>query len=176
MLIEPDDPRRLWLVLRTKPKQERVVTEVLSARDVVGYCPQVLAPRTHRRAPHGPVPLFPSYVFASCVVRERFAAVHYCPGALGVVQFGDRVAALEDEIVAELRRREEGRGYLVVADVRHPLARGARVRIVEGPLAGLEGIVERYMSARDRVRLLLQLVTGTRTGEVEAAHVRGVRS
>ena len=172
MLVDPLEPRAVWLLLRTKPKKEKVVAESLAGRDVEAYVPRVVEPRWHDRAPRGPVPLFPSYVFARCAPRDRFAAVHYCPGAAGIVRFGDVLAAVEDGFVDALREREGDRGYLVIGEVRKEPKRGARVRVVTGPLAGFEGLVERYMPARDRVRLLLSMVGTVRSVEVEAGHIR----
>lgn len=172
MLVAPDDPRLLWLLLRTKPRQERGVAESLLARGVQGYLPRLLEPRTHLRAPLGPVPLFPSYVFARCVARDRWAAVNYCPGAIGVVRFGGLVAAVEDEVVAGLVDREGDRGYLVPREIRHEPRAGARARVVAGPLRGFEGVVTRYLPAKDRVRLLLSLVSGVRNVELDARHLR----
>ncbi|MDD5564075.1 MAG: transcription termination/antitermination NusG family protein [Thermoanaerobaculaceae bacterium] len=172
MLITPDDPRLVWLLVRTKPKQESAVTQALTARGVTAYCPRVLEPRPHARAPHGPVPLFPAYVFARCVAAERYALVHYCPGANGVVRFGENLAAVEDDFLAALREREGDRGYLVIGDARKPPAAGTRARVVSGPLRGVEGIVTRYLPAKDRVRLLLAMVGGPRHVEVDARHIR----
>lgn len=172
MLVEPADPRLLWLLLRTKPKQEAAVVRTLEGRSIPAYCPRVLEPRRHVRAPRGPVPLFPAYVFARAVPRDTFAAVHYCTGAAGIVRFGAYVAAVEDAFIVALREREGALGYLVMSDVRREPRQGSRVRIVRGVLEGFEGIVERYLPARDRVRLLLKLVAGTRPVEVDAADVR----
>lgn len=171
MLVDPCDSRLLWLILRTKPKQEDAVVQALRPRGVLGYCPKVLEPRWHARAPRGPTALFPSYVFARCVAKKSFAAVNYCPGAARVVRFGEAVAAVEEAFISSLREKEGKRGYLVMAAVRSRPIRGSHVRIVKGPLEGLGGIVERYLPARDRVRLLLAMVSGARTVEVEASHV-----
>jgi transcription antitermination factor NusG len=172
MLIAVDDARLVWLLVRTKPKQESAVVEALAGRQMPAYCPRILEPRWHARAPRGPVPLFPSYVFARCVPKERYTAVRYCRGASGVVRFGDELAAVEDEFVVSLREREGERGYLVISDARRAPARGSRVRVVHGPLRGLEGIVTKYLPARDRVRLLLTMVAGVRNIEVDARHIR----
>src|SRR3972149_7562535 len=110
MLIALDDPRLVWLLLRTKPKQETAVVQALAARDVLAYCPRILEPRWPLRAPRGPVPLFPSYVFAQCVVKERYAAVRYCSGVSGIVRFGESLAAVADEFLVTLRERGGGRG------------------------------------------------------------------
>ncbi len=172
MLVAPTDPRLLWFLLRTKPKQERAVVETLTARSVTAYCPLVLEPRWHRRAPRGPVPLFPSYVFARFLTAESFGMVNYCPGAAGIVRFGGELAALEDAAIDGLRAREADRGYVEVKAARGGPREGSRVRIERGPLAGLEGVVTRYLPARDRVRLLLAAIGGVRNVEVDARHVR----
>lgn len=171
MLIDLDDPRPHWLVVRTKPKQERAVVELLGHRALEAYCPRMLEPRTHRRGPLGPVPLFPSYVFVRAVAREHYKSVHYCHGAIGIVRFGESLAAVEDDFISFLRQRDGERGFLVFGQVRKPLQKGGRVRVTAGPLAGYEGLVTAYLPAAARVRLLLHLVTGVRRAEVDARHV-----
>ncbi len=172
MLIPFDHPHRVWLVVRAKLKQESALVQALGGREVAAYCPKVLEPRLHTHAPQGPVPLFPGYVFAQCVPAERYAAVRYCPGASGIVRFGEEIGAVDDDFIASLRDREGERGYLVFADARRAPRKGARVRIVEGPLRDLEGIVTQYLPAKDRVRLLLTMVGGVRNVEVDARHTR----
>ena len=172
MLVAPTDPRVLWYLLRTKPKQERAVVETLTARSVAAYCPRVLEPRWHRRAPRGPVPLFPSYVFARFLAAESFGAVNYCPGAAGIVRFGNELAALDDAVIDELRAREGEHGYVEIKAARARPREGGLARIERGPLAGLQGVVTRYLPARDRVRMLLAVIGGSRNVEVDARHVR----
>lgn len=175
MRVSSPTEQPVWLVVRTKPKQERNLLDALAARGIDAYCPRILEPPRHRHAPRGSVPLFPSYVFAHCVLAEKYSAVHYCTGALGIVRFGDEVAVVDDGIIVALREREGERGYVIVREVRRAMGEGERVRIVEGPLAGLEGVVRRYLPAKDRVRLLLSVVRGVRHVEVDARHVQGAR-
>ena len=171
MLVSPSDPRLMWLLVRTKPKQESAALRSLATREIEAYCPRLLEPRTHIRAPRGPVPLFPSYVFAHLIVAEQRAAANYCPSVAGLVRFGDALGAVEEEFIAGLREREGERGYLVPREVRQRPEPGRRARVVRGPLAGYEGIITRYMPSRDRVRLLLAMVGGTRNVEVEARDI-----
>ena len=172
MLISFDNPQPVWLLVRSKPKQELALVQALAGRDVAAYCPKVIEPRWHARAPHVPVPLFPSYIFAYCVPMEKYSAVRYCPGAAGIVRFGQELGAVEDEFVANLREREGERGYLVIGEARRAPAKGSRVRVIQGPFAGIEGIVTHYLPAKDRVRLLLTMVSGVRKIEVDARHIR----
>jgi transcriptional antiterminator RfaH len=172
MLLAPSECAPAWLLVRSKPKQEKLALETLGSRGIAVYCPRVLEPRIHRNSPVNPVPLFPSYLFARFVLAEQFAPVNYCPGVQRVVRFGDRFAGVEDEVVAVLREREGDRGYFVFERPHLALGKGKRVRIVSGPLAGYEGLVEEYLPSRDRVRLLLKLVTGTWRAQVRASLVR----
>lgn len=171
MLIEPTELNPAWLVVRTKPLQEGVATEHFGTRCVEAYCPRIVAPPRHRRAPRGPVPLFPGYVFARCVPGIEFNAVHYCPGVLGIVRFGGWLAAIQDGVIAGFRAREDDRGLLRVGRERRGFVQGERVRVTAGHLNGFEGVVAKYMPAADRVRLLLALVSGPRKVEVDASCV-----
>jgi transcriptional antiterminator RfaH len=159
------------MLLRSKPKLERAAVEALGGRGIDAFCPRVLEPPRHRRAPTGPVPLFPSYLFAHCRFPDQLAAAHYCPGVSRVVKFGEMFAVVEQNFVDFLHAREGERGYLVMAEARVPLVKGRRVRIVGGPFAGYQGLVESYIPARDRVKLLLELVGGVRRFEIEASQV-----
>ena len=172
MLIPYDDTNPAWLLVRSKPKQELALVQALAGRDVVAYYPRVIEPRWHTRAPSGPVPLFPSYVFAHFAPMDKYAAVRYCPGAAGIVRFGQELGAVEDQFIADLRQREGARGYLVIGEVRLAPGKGSRVQVVHGPFRGIEGIVTQYLPARDRVRLLLNMVGGVRKIELDARHVR----
>src|SRR5262249_42123508 len=121
---------------------------------------------------HGPVPLFPSYVFVRGALREQFAAMNYCTGASGLVRFGQWVAGVDDDFIAMLRERSGQRGYLEMRAVRRAPVVGGRAQVVGGPLDGLEGLVTQYLPAKDRVRLLLTMVCSVRRVEVDARYVR----
>jgi transcription antitermination factor NusG len=166
------ETRPVWLLLRTKPKQERLATESLAGRGIAVYCPRILEPRTHTRGALGPVPLFPSYVFGQCVLQRSFHALAYCPGVSGPVRFGERLAAVEDEDVAYLQEKEQGRGFIVAAVIRTPPVKGSRVHIVAGPFKGMQGIVQQYLPSQSRVRLLLEAVTGKWRCQMGSEYVR----
>ncbi|HLA77500.1 MAG TPA: transcription termination/antitermination NusG family protein [Vicinamibacteria bacterium] len=172
MLIPGSDPRPHWLLLRTKPKQEAKAVNALAAREIEAYCPRILEPVRPRFGPLGPLPLFPGYVFTRFVLGERFAAAQYCAGSLGLVRLGGQFAAVEEEIVAGLRLREGERGYVMPDLPPRALRPGSRVRIAEGALAGLEGVVTRYLPAKKRVQLLLAHAWRGRPVEVDAVAVR----
>lgn len=171
-MVAPSETRLLWLLVRTKPRQERRVEESLSARGIPAFCPRMLEPRLGRWEPKGPVPLFPGYVLAQVVLAEGYAAAHYCAGSAGLLRFGAGFAALENGDVDLLRSRQGDRGFIVLATPRKELRPGARVAVQGGAFDGIEGIVTRYLPGRQRVQLMLALAWGGCRAEVDAHRVR----
>jgi transcription antitermination factor NusG len=172
VLVSATETRPVWLLVRTKPRKERLAADSLAGRGIRVYCPRILEPRTHSRASLGPTPLFPSYVFGNCVIERSFHALAYCPGVSGPVRFGERLAAVDDADVAYLQENERERGYVVASTVRTPPVEGSRVRIVGGPFCGMQGLVEHYLPSQSRVRLLLEAVTGRWRCQMRAEDVR----
>lgn len=172
MLLNASETRASWLLLRSKPRQEALALESLSSRGFETYCPRVLEKQSHRYAPSNPVPLFPGYLFCRAVLTEAFRAAGFAHGVGGFVKFGERFAALDDDDVERLRQGEGERGFLVARELRVAPKKGERVRVVTGAFKGYEGVVMDYCSGKERVRLLLMLVTGSLRVEVPAEEVR----
>lgn len=168
MTAPPDVPR--WYCLRTQPKHEHIAAAQL--RQALGcevFCPRLRIQKSTRTGLKWFVEaLFPNYVFARFALREQHARVRYSRGITGIVQFGDRFAAVPDEAIADLS------GYIGADEVRTvalQLAEGDDVEIVEGPLRGQHGVITRLHSAHERVRVLLEFLGQTREIEVSLVSV-----
>lgn len=172
MIVSQIDARPFWFLVKSKPLQERRLEEGLGARQIPAYCPRMMEPFRPMWAPKGPVPLFQGYVFGHFTVRDQFSAAHYAPGASGLVRFGAGFAAVEEAFVADLRAREAERGYIQIDTPPRHLRPGSRVRIAAGPLAGVEGIVSRYLPGHERVKLLLHWACSVQSAEVDARSLR----
>ncbi|MGN6151228.1 MAG: transcription termination/antitermination protein NusG [Lysobacteraceae bacterium] len=125
-----------WLVLRTKSRHESKVEVALQQKQVETYLPRRRIQRSmSSRRSVVEMPLFPGYVF----VRprpEQYEGMRYVPGSCGLVLSAGRAAVLPDRDVDVVRRLvDSGHDY----DARPELLLGTRVRIVSGPLAGMEG-------------------------------------
>ncbi len=158
-----------WLVVRTKPQQERIAQLHLRQREVEPYCPMFLEPPWHRRAPRGPVPLFKGYIFVRLDEPGRINAIRFCPGVLVTVAFDGVPAMVDQGLVDALRLREADRGYIQAREHDEGIPPGHKVRIMAGPLANLEGIFTGYLRGRERARVLLHFLRGQRELEVDAA-------
>src|SRR5262245_44504867 len=140
-----------WLVVQTKRHKERTVEVALGREGIPAYLP--LLRQWPRPAVGGDVgPMFPGYVFCQ-PEPVRLSAVASCSGALRLVAFGDAPARVGCEVIVYLRGRAGADGVIEV----NPVVAGCSVTITSGPLRGLDAIVERRVTARQRVLGLLDL-------------------
>lgn len=141
-----EDSQR-WYAAYTQPRHEKAVDRQLRAKKLETYLPlhREIKSWNGRRA-EVESPLFKGYVFVRLRSRERVKALEH-PSVVSFVSFGGRPAHLPDEEIAALRnavaqRNVEPCPYLTA---------GKRVRIVGGPLSGLEGIVVRAKGKKSRI-------------------------
>jgi len=153
--ISHEQPIDSWFCLRTQRKREHIAAACLRRlSEVEVFCPRV---RFRKPTTRGLVwfveSMFPGYLFA----RFDFAAYHrrisQRPGVSGFVQFGERLALLPDTLIHEIRARTGPDELVEVAQALEP---GQNVRIIQGPFQGLEALVTRLITARERVEILIE--------------------
>lgn len=160
---------RVWLVLRSKAQVEHRVIRHLWQRRVEPYCPLYLEPPWHPRAPRGPGPLFPGYLFVRCDPDSDLAAVRYCPGVIGPVVFDGMLATVSGAVIEELRRREGDRGYVRPDEIEYGIAPGSRVAVMSGPFRGLHGVFSGYLRGGQRAQVLVRMLRSARAVELDSA-------
>lgn len=144
----------------------------LRLRGVESYCPLFLEPPWHVRAPRGPMPLFAGYVFARCRPVHSLGAVRFCPGVRRPVQFDGRLATVDSAFIEALRDREGERGYMLPESFSQGITAGRRVRVMGGPLRGMEGIFQGYLRGGERARVLMEVLRARKAVEVDAVALR----
>ena len=150
-LVAPGDssqPR--WYAAHVCSRHEKRVAQELEKRTIQYYLP--LYKKTSRWKDRRVVlnlPLFPGYVFVRIPLSERLRLLT-APGVVRLVAFQGRPAPLPEEEMERLRD-----GLRSVCAEPYPfLTAGRRVRIVQGALAGLEGVLLRR---RGRYRFVISL-------------------
>lgn len=151
MLVDLSSVGRVWAVLGVRPGKEPSAEVVARKDGLTVYCPRF------KRRPVNPVarPLFPGYLFAWLSPALELAQVRWLPGSRGPLLFRSQLACVEEDLVESWKAREGGRGFSL-PDPPAPFHVGDRVRVKEGPFAGMEGTLLESLPARDRVRLLLE--------------------
>ncbi len=153
------DPK--WYLVKTKALNEtRVYTRLTGA----GY--DVLFPRFRKKSRRykGVLdvrPLFPTYLFVR-FRGEELKTIKYTHGVARVICFGLEPQEVDEEIIGAIRERMDEEGFVKLEPRKIDLAPGQKVKIGEGPFAGLDAIFVEELPDCERVVLLLDAVSSYR--------------
>lgn len=162
---------RRWYAAYTCANHEKQVAAELNARGIEHFLPLYSSLRRWKdRRVWLDHPLFPGYVFVRLVLVERMCVLQI-PSLVRLVGFGGLPAALPDQQVEILRA---GLAERLRAEPHPFLTVGRRVRIVRGPLRGLEGILLRK-KGNFRFVLSVELIQCSVSVDVEATDVQPLR-
>jgi transcription antitermination factor NusG len=154
-----------WYAVQTRSRHEKCVAEQLRSKSMEAFLP---IQRCRHKWKNGVVadvelPLFPCYLFARAAAQERINLLRI-PGVIGLAASTARPSAIPNEEIELLRQ--------VTGSFRaepHPfLNAGDTVRIVAGPLAGLEGILSRR---KQQFRLVLSVQVIMRSIAIEVSEL-----
>lgn len=160
----------MWFAVYVTSRHEKKVQVQLGLQEIETFLPLYktihLWKNRCRRVLE--LPLFPNYLFVHIAVNERVAVLR-TPGVISLVCSGHLPIPLPSAAVEAIRkalavREVEPHPYLVV---------GNRVRIVGGPLLGMEGVLVRKKN-KLRVVLLLDEIRQSAAVEVNADEIDGV--
>ncbi len=157
-----------WYAAYTSANHEKRVAAQFEGRGVRHFLP--LYQTVHRwkdRRMRLELPLFPSYIFVHLPLRERLRVLEV-PGVARLVGFGDYAAPLPADEIEMLRN---GLSRELNAQPHPYLTAGRRVRITNGPLAGMEGILMRRKK-NFRLILSINLIMRSIVVDVDVADVR----
>jgi len=148
-----------WLVVHTKPRQEKSLARQARAAEIPFYLPLIPKQlRVRGRIVRSFAPLFSGYLFANVDEQQRVQL-------LQTNRVTDILSVPDDEqLTEELRHLDR----LIAADaplsIERKLSRGRRVRVKSGPFAGIEGTV---ISRRGKDRLLVAVTLLQQGASVE---------
>ena len=156
-----------WWVLYTRHQHEKTVAEVLSAKGFEVFLPLYESIRSWKdRAKLISLPLFPGYVFVRADLNRRLQ-VASTPGVHMILSRGDKIATVPESEIRAIRVTIEGSNQFEP----HPFLKcGQRVRLKQGPLEGVEGILVRKKNVY-RLVLSVDMLAQSVAVEVDAADV-----
>jgi transcriptional antiterminator RfaH len=168
LLALANDP--VWFCLRAEPKREHLAALALRRQFGIDcFSPRLRFRKlTQRGAVWFMEAMFPGYLFAKFIYSTQRRAVESSHGIRGILRFGDRLATLQEEIVAALQSKA---GSEEVLTIDSSLKIGQPVHIVEGPFHGLEVVVTQLLPANERIRVLLDFLGRSLEMEVPAGKV-----
>jgi len=151
-----------WFAIRTKPRHEKTVAAGLAGKGYEQFLPSYTARRHWSDQAKVELPLFPGYLFGRFDVQKRLPILT-TPGVLGIVGVGRVAVPVDDAEIAALQTAVRSG---IPAQPCRFVQVGERVRIVEGALAGVEGVL---LSARgcDRIVLSVSLLQRSVSLEID---------
>jgi transcription elongation factor/antiterminator RfaH len=152
----------LWFALQVKPRCEKVISTILHNKGFEQYLPMYESRRVWSdRIAKVEVPLFPGYVFCRFDPEQPRLPIVATPGVINVVGVAGQPAAIpEHELQAIQVLLRSGKAALPWPY----LEIGQRVRIEQGSLAGVEGIL---VEAKKQHRVVVSVTLLQRSVAVE---------
>jgi transcription antitermination factor NusG len=155
------DGMHRWFALRVKSRYEKLVSTLLRDKGYEEFLPLYWSRRRWSdRFQSVELPLFPGYVFCRLDPRYRLPLL-ITPGVLHFVGIGRNPEPIEDGEVAAV---QSAVGSGLRAEPWPFLRVGHRVRLGEGPLSGLEGIL---IEVRKQHRIVVSVTLLQRSVAVE---------
>jgi transcription termination/antitermination protein NusG len=168
-------PGNEWYAVWTRSNCERLVAEQLAAKALTPFLPEIPA---RGRRPGGSrveqVPLFPGYLFVRHVMdKASYVEILKARGVVRILDGGwTRLTPIPAEELDAVRRLVESGLPIFPHAYFHT---GDSVRVVSGPLAGIEGAFIREKVQHARLVLSIHLLQASVAVEVDAASVEACR-
>lgn len=127
-----------WCVLHTRARNEKQVAALLKNHEQPHYLPLVEVRHVYQKSQVTfQVPLFPGYVFAGdeMQVREINRRTQRVANIISVKD--------QDRLLGELRQIDQALSSGATMELFPGLKPGTRCRVIDGPMVGLEGTVDR---------------------------------
>ena len=158
-----------WFAVVTKPRQEQIALENLQRQGFKCFLPMAENPYQRRTKKQKQIiePLFPRYLFLNAIATtQNLAPVRSTRGVISMVRFGTDLAVIPDSIINAIKTRiEPNTGLIKIKPIQ--IKAGDKVKIFDGPLAGINGIVTERNS-ENRALILLDLMGRPTKVEVDA--------
>jgi transcriptional antiterminator NusG len=162
-----------WYALYTRSRHERRVESFLQQQRLGVYLPLKRAWSTRQdRKQVIEVPALPGYLFVNCTLyAEVRAEIKKAPGVVHLVEQDGKPARIPNQQIDALR--------IALAHSFNPqghpfLKAGDRVRVIRGPMVGIEGFLLRVDEGQHRLVISVDYVNQSLSVEIDASVVEPV--
>ncbi len=159
-----------WLLVYTKPKEEQKANDNLNKQGFETFLPQIISASVNSDS-KPPTPLFPRYIFVKInLLLENWTLIKSSYGVSQIVMFSDKLTPIPTHIIDFMKSRlDEFHVYQEsISEVEY--IEGDEVTIQGGKFAGIDAIFLSRKS-KDRVRLLLQLLSTSVVTEIDSSYI-----
>jgi len=155
----------LWYAVHSRPKQEIRALENLQNQGFETWLPMITIEKLRRgRLAEVTEPMFSRYLFIRLDTEQtNWAPIRSTLGVSRLVSFGNRPAPIADNLIQALRQMPD----------RPPerfLQAGQAVRMIDGPLKGLEAVYQ-HADGELRAMVLVDLMSKQHSVMVDMQHL-----
>ncbi|ABF39890.1 transcription antitermination protein nusG [Candidatus Koribacter versatilis Ellin345] len=161
-----------WFAVQTRHRHEKRVAERLRQSEIETFLPIHRAVHRWKNGINAEVnlPLFPGYLFTRLRGSQRIPLLRE-PGVIAIAASSNSPTPIGDNEIAQLRLVAES----VKAEPHPFLAIGQQVKVVAGPLFGMEGILIRKKSEY-RVVVSVKIIMRSVAVDVSELEIEPVRT
>jgi transcriptional antiterminator RfaH len=169
--LQPDKSN--WYAVVSKPRQEQSALENLQRQGFECFLPMAENPYQRRSKKHQRIvePLFPRYLFLRAdASQQNLAPVRSTKGVMSMVRFGIELAVVPESVIHAIKMSQNTEtGLIKIEPV--SIKPGDKVRVFDGPLAGITGVVQETNS-NNRAMILMELLGRPTTVKIDALNLQ----
>ena len=161
-----------WIVVRSKPRSEKVAHNELVKKNIEAYLPLLKERRKWSdRKKWVEFPLFSSYLFARIDIKDSIFVLQ-TQGVNTIVKFGKQIAIVQNSVIEAIRLAMEGGYQLEPVEY---FVEGNIVEVVAGPMKGVKGIVAK-LKGQNRLIIKIDAIQQALSIQIESKFIRNLNS
>ena len=161
-----------WIVVRAKPRSEKVAYKELVSKNIEAYLPLLKERRKWSdRKKWVEFPLFSSYLFARIDIKDSIFVLQ-TQGVNTIIKFGEKIAVVQDDVIKAMRLAIEG-GYQL--EPTEYFVEGNLVEVIAGPMKGVSGIVAR-LKGQSRLIIKIDAIQQALSIQIESKFIKNINN
>ena len=161
-----------WIVVRSKPRSEKVAHNELVKKNIEAYLPLLKERRKWSdRKKWVEFPLFSSYLFARIDIKDSIFVLE-TQGVNTIVKFGKQIAIVQNSVIEAIRLAMEGGYQLEPVEY---FVEGNQVEVIAGPMKGVKGIVAK-LKGQNRLIIKIDAIQQALSIQIESKFIRNLNS
>ena len=161
-----------WIVVRSKPRSEKVAYKELVSKNIEAYLPLLKERRKWSdRKKWVEFPLFSSYLFARIDIKNSIFVLQ-TQGVNTIIKFGEKIAIVQDDVIKAMRLAIEGGHQLETTEY---FVEGNLVEVIAGPMKGISGIVAR-LKGQSRLIIKIDAIQQALSIQIESKFIKSINN
>ena len=161
-----------WIVVRSKPRSEKVAYKELVSKNIEAYLPLLKERRKWSdRKKWVEFPLFSSYLFARIDIKNSIFVLQ-TQGVNTIIKFGEKIAIVQDDVIKAMRLAIDG-GYQL--EPTEYFVEGNLVEVIAGPMKGVSGIVAR-LKGQSRLIIKIDAIQQALSIQIESKFIKNINN